>query len=110
MRKSGLATIGTAANGRQYPRWAPSRVLPSVIVVVLLLSVGAGQVRAQCGSLGAPSTMWQNGGNSYWNLDGNWTAGTPTAATNACILNGTSTVTLNTTAPSVSALILLEHS
>lgn len=62
----------------------------------LSVSLGVGQARAQCGSLGAPSTTWQNGGNSFWNLDGNWTSGTPTASTNACILNSTSTVELNT--------------
>jgi hypothetical protein len=65
-------------------------------MLVLFLSIGAGRVRAQCGSLSAPSTTWQNGGNSFWNIDGNWTSGTPTASTNACILNGVSTVTLNT--------------
>ena len=67
----------------------------ATLMVSMLL--GAGQLRAQCGSLSAPSTTWQNGGNSFWNLDGNWTTGTPTASTNACILNGTSTVTLDTT-------------
>jgi hypothetical protein len=73
-----------------------SRPLLSLLMLGLSLCLGAGQVRAQCGSLSAPSTMWQNGGNSFWNIDGNWTSGTPTATTNACILNGTSTVTLNT--------------
>jgi hypothetical protein len=64
-------------------------------VLVASMLLGAGQLWAQCGSLSAPSTLWQNGGNSFWNLDGNWTSGTPTASTNACILDGTSTVTLN---------------
>jgi hypothetical protein len=73
-----------------------SRPLLSILMLGLFLSFGAGQVRAQCGSLSAPSTTWQNGGNSFWNIDGNWTSGTPTASTNACILNGTSTVELNT--------------
>jgi hypothetical protein len=76
------------------------RVLHTAFIVfaVLLVSMlfGAGQLWAQCGSLSAPSTTWQNGGNSFWDLSGNWTSGTPTASTNACILNGTSTVTLNT--------------
>jgi hypothetical protein len=53
-------------------------------MLALSLSFGAGQLKAQCGSLGAPSTMWENGGNSFWNIDGNWTSGTPTASTNAC--------------------------
>jgi hypothetical protein len=70
-----------------------------IVFAVLMASMllGAGQLWAQCGSLKAPSTTWQNGGNSFWGLDGNWTSGTPTASTNACILNGTSTVTLNAT-------------
>ena len=72
------------------------RPLLSILMLGLSLSFGAGQARAQCGSLSLPSTTWQNGGNSFWNLDGNWTSGTPAASTNACILNGTSTVELNT--------------
>src|SRR6202008_31101 len=76
------------------------RVLHTAFIVfaVLLVSMllGAGQLWAQCGSLSAPSTTWQNGGNSFLDLSGNWTSGTPTASTNACILNGTSTVTLDT--------------
>jgi hypothetical protein len=70
-----------------------------IIFAVLMASMllGAGQLWAQCGSLTAPSTTWQNGGNSFWDLSGNWISGTPTASTNACILNGTSTVELNTT-------------
>ena len=69
-----------------------------IIFAVLMVSMllGAGQLWAQCGSLSAPSTTWQNGGNSFWDLSGNWTSGTPTSSTNACILNGTSTVELNT--------------
>ena len=55
----------------------------------------AGQVRAQCGSLSAPSTIWSDG-NGSWGVTGNWTSGTPNASTNACILDGTSTVTLDT--------------
>ena len=70
-------------------------IIFAVLMATMLL--GAGQSWAQCGSLKAPSTTWQNGGNSFWGLDGNWTSGTPTASTNACILNGTSTVTLNAT-------------
>jgi len=76
------------------------RVLRSAFIIFAVLMVsmllGAGQLWAQCGSLKAPSTTWQNGGNSFWDLSGNWTSGTPTASTNACILNGTSTVELNT--------------
>ena len=93
MINSLLAAIESAI--RHLLRVAP-RPLLSLLMFGLSLSFGAGQVRAQCGSLSAPSTTWQNGGNSFWNIDGNWTSGTPTASTNACILNGTSTVELNT--------------
>ena len=75
------------------------RVLRTAFIIFAALMasmLGAGQLWAQCGSLKAPSTTWQNGGNSFWDLSGNWTSGTPTASTNACILNGTSTVELNT--------------
>ena len=95
MINSGFAAIeGTAIRPQHSLGMAP-RPLLSVLALVLSLSFGAGQVRAQCGSLSAPSTTWQNGGNSFWDLNGNWTSGTPTASTNACIVNGTSTVALN---------------
>jgi len=63
---------------------------------MLSLSFAAGQVWAQCGSLGGPSTTWSDG-NGSWSVAGNWTGGTPNASTNACILDGTSTVTVDTT-------------
>jgi fibronectin-binding autotransporter adhesin len=97
MNNSALKTIGSMAIRPRHSLGTASRSLLSMLMLVLCLSFGVGQARAQCGSLGAPSTTWQNGGNSFWNLDGNWTSGTPTASTNACILNGLSTVTLNTT-------------
>jgi hypothetical protein len=46
--------------------------------------------------LAGPSTTWSDG-NGSWSVGSNWTSGTPNASTNACILDGTSTVTLNTT-------------
>ena len=95
MINSWLAVIESAVRPKRLLAVA-SRPLLSILMLGLFLSFGARQVRAQCGSLSAPSTTWQNGGNSFWNIDGNWTSGTPTASTNACILNGTSTVELNT--------------
>jgi hypothetical protein len=95
MINSWLAAIERSVR-LQHSLGVASRPLLLIIILGLSLSFGARQARAQCGSLGAPSTMWQNGGNSFWDLSGNWTSGTPTASTNACILNGTSTVTLNT--------------
>lgn len=65
-----------------------------VIPVLLSLSFGAGPVWAQCGSLGAPSTTWSDG-NGTWSGSGNWTSGAPNTSTNACILDGASTVTLD---------------
>src|SRR4029077_9369861 len=72
-----------------------SRTLPYLLTLLLSLSLAAGRVWPQCGSLGVPSTTWNNG-NGSWGIAGNWTSGTPTASTNACILDGTSTVTLDT--------------
>src|SRR5262249_45954123 len=70
-------------------------IIAALAILAIFVSFGSICTYAQCGNLGAPSTRWQNAGNSFWNLDGNWTSGTPTASTNACILNGTSTVTLD---------------
>src|SRR5580692_10115059 len=95
MINSWLAAIDRSVRP-QHSLGVASRPLLLIITLGLSLSFGARQARAQCGSLSAPSTTWQNGGNSFWDLNGNWTSGTPTASTNACILNGTSTVTLNT--------------
>jgi hypothetical protein len=86
--------VQPAASHRRCTVLRQAFIVFAVLIVSMLL--GAGQLWAQCGSLGAPSTMWQNGGNSFWDLSGNWTSGTPTASTNACILTGTSTVTLDT--------------
>ena len=69
--------------------------LPSLLVLLLCLSFAAGPVRSQCGTLSAPSTTWSDG-NGSWSASGNWTSGTPNASTNACILDGTSTVTVDT--------------
>ena len=95
MINSWLAAIERSVRA-QHSLGVASRPLLLIIMLGLSLSFGAGQARAQCGSLSAPSTIWQNGGNSFWDLNGNWTSGTPTASTNACILNGTSAVELNT--------------
>jgi len=95
MINSWLAVVERTVRPQHSLGVAPRPLLP-ILMLGLSLSFGAGQARAQCGSLGAPSTMWQNGGNSFWDLSGNWTSGTPTVSTNACILNGTSTVELNT--------------
>jgi hypothetical protein len=97
MINSWLAVVERTVRPQHSLGVAPRPLLP-ILMLGLSLSFGAGQARAQCGSLGAPSTMWQNAGNSFWDLSGNWTSGTPTASTNACVLNGTSTVELNTNA------------
>jgi len=40
----------------------------NIVFAALMVSMllGARQLRAQCGSLGAPSSTLQNGGNSFW--------------------------------------------
>ena len=90
-----LATIGSPAIRSHRPLGLESCAIPSILMLLLSLSFAAGQVWAQCGSLSAPSTTWSDG-NGSWALAGNWTSGTPNASTNACILDGTSTVTVDT--------------
>src|SRR5260370_41875392 len=60
---------------------------------VVCLSFAAGPPRSQCCSLGGPSTTWSDA-NGSWTVPGNWTSGTPNSSANACIIDGTSTVTL----------------
>ena len=92
MKHSVFVAIGSPAIRPHHSFWMASCAL---LMLVLSLSFAAGQVRAQCGSLGAPSTTWSDG-NGSWSVAGNWTSGTPSASTNACILDGTSAVTLDT--------------
>lgn len=66
-----------------------------LIILALSLSFAAGHARAQCGTLSSPSTTWSDASGS-WAVAGNWTSGTPNVSTNACILDNTSTVTLDT--------------
>jgi hypothetical protein len=80
-------------SGRTFP--IVSFASPVLLILLISLSFATGQVQAQCGSLSAPSTTW-NDGNGSWNVSGNWTSGTPNSSTNACILDGTSKVTLDT--------------
>ena len=70
-----------------------SCALPFLLMLMLSLSFAAGQAGAQCGKLVGPSTTWSDGTGS-WSVAGNWTSGTPDASTNACILDGTSTVSV----------------
>ena len=95
MKYSVSVAMGNPSVRRCHSLGMSSCALPSLLVLLLSLSFAAGQVWPQCGSLGGPSTTWNNG-NGSWGVAGNWTSGTPSASTNACILNGTSTVTLDT--------------
>jgi len=71
-----------------------------VIGALALLSLGPRPALADisCG------TTWTDG-NSNWSNPSNWDSGVPTASANACITDGTSTVTLDT-AGSVASLQL----
>ena len=95
MKRSVFVAIGSPAIRPHHSFWMAFCALPPLFMLVLSLSFAAGQVRAQCGSLGAPSTTWSDG-NGSWDVAGNWTSGAPSASTNACILDGTSAVTLDT--------------
>jgi len=69
-----------------------ARVAAFLVLSPLLLVVS---VRAQCGS-SSTSTTWSDG-NGSWAVSSNWTSGLPNDSTlYACILDGTSTVTLDT--------------
>ncbi len=95
MKHSGFATIGSPAIRSHHSFGMASCAVPSILMLLLSLSFAAGRVWAQCGSLSAPSTTWSDG-NGSWGVAGNWTSGAPNASTNACILDGTSIVTLET--------------
>src|SRR6202453_3774642 len=94
MRYSVSPTVGSPAIRHYHPFGIASCAVPFLVVLTLYLCV-AGQVRAHCGNLSGPSTTWSDG-NGSWGVSGNWTSGTPNASTNACIVDGTSAVTLNT--------------
>ena len=96
MKYSIFAAIGRLAFRSQHSSGMTSLTRPFLLLLMFSLSFMAGQVPAQCGSLVGPSTTW-NDGNGSWSVGGNWTSGAPNASTNACILDGTSTVTLDTT-------------
>jgi hypothetical protein len=95
MKHSVFVAIGSPAIRPHHSFRMVSCALPSLLMLLLSLSLGAGQAWPQCGSLGGPSTTWSDG-NGAWGAAGNWTSGTPSPTTNACILDGTSTVTLDT--------------
>ena len=82
------------------PTFASGRIGPkriSVFSALLLLAVAfyGGRARAQCTLTGSPTT-WSISGNGNFSTSGDWSSGVPNGSTNACITNGTSTVTLDT--------------
>jgi fibronectin-binding autotransporter adhesin len=95
MKNLDSGASGGTTNHAQRPFRMALYALRYALILVAFISFGSGQARAQCGLLAAPSTTW-NDGNGNWGVAGNWTSGTPTSSTNACILDGTSTVTVNT--------------
>ncbi len=75
------------------------RLLPSLLLLLVLsVSFAAGSAQAQC-TLSSPTT-WNMGGNGNWSTNGDWNPAVfpNSSATNVCITNGTSTVTLDTNA------------
>jgi hypothetical protein len=95
MKYSVFVSIGSPAIRSHHSFGMACCALPPLLMLMLSLSVAAGQAWPQCGSLSGPSTTWSDA-NGTWGVAGNWTSGTPNASTNACILDGTSTVTLGT--------------
>src|SRR5690349_18536831 len=74
------------------------RLLPSLLLLLLSVSFAADSVRAQC-TLTSPTT-WNIAGNGTWSTNGDWNPAVfpNSGSTNVCITNGTSTVTLDTSA------------
>lgn len=92
---SAVRVVGAGARSpRRGRRWFP---------VVAGIVVAGGALNAQTAfavcSL-SPASTWSLGASGNWNTAGNWTpAGVPnSAATNVCIVDGASTVTLNVSA------------
>ena len=66
------------------------------LTIALLISVGTRPASAQTIQCTSPSGSSWIDGNGTWSTPGNWNNGVPDASTNACIIDGTSTVTLDT--------------
>ena len=65
------------------------------LVAILLIAVSlTPSANAQC-------STWQLGASGAWNTAGNWTLGVPNSSTNGCIVDGSSTVTINVGTASV---------
>jgi len=91
----GWTSPGTAQ--RRVRSWFGTSVRRAVSSMVALLAalLFSAPADAACG------TTWTDG-NGSWTVGGNWNAGVPTSGTNACIIDGTSTVTLSGTGSTAS--------
>jgi hypothetical protein len=72
--------------------------LSAILALLLMFCLAAGPAQAQC-TLGSPTT-WNVSGDGNWTTKTDWNPQTvpQSATTNVCITNGTSTVTLDTSA------------
>ena len=100
-RRTGAASLPPALPSRAHPtpsastRWRGMAGL-SFATVVLLLGGTAAALAGTC-SLSAPLSTWSFGASSDWDTSTNWSpAGVPNSGgQNVCIVDGTSTVTLD---------------
>ncbi len=68
----------------------------SLAILVILSFTSTAALAAPCGTLAGTVVTWNLGANGFWNTAGNWSPGnTPDSTHSACIVDGTSTVTLN---------------
>ncbi len=92
---SRLVNAGLVRTGLGLGRGRRAAALAAPLLILsLLLSFGARPASAQC-TLSSPTT-WNIPGNGNFSSPGDWSGGVPNGSTNACLTNGTSTVTLDT--------------
>ncbi len=91
-----LRKDGKKNDGRKDEKCA-IRWVGAFAALLAVLCYSAPAALGQCSLAGADT--WNVAGNGNWNAGADWTSGEPnSAATNVCITNGTSAVTLNTDA------------
>ena len=67
--------------------------IAALLVAGFLALFGPNLAQAAC-TLSGSVTTWSLGASGFWNVSGNWDLGVPDSTTSACIVDGTSTVTV----------------
>jgi len=83
-------------SSRNFGATAVVRLFAVSLAILVIFSLGSGTaLAAPCGTLSGTVSTWNVGSSGFWNTGSNWSAGTPSSTISACIIDGTSTVTLN---------------